>query len=44
MPIDRKSIYQGSNYMNLKNLPGGVYFAKVTEDGKVINSKRIYKL
>jgi hypothetical protein len=42
--IDSKPLYQGSNYMNLKNLPGGVYFAKVTEDGKVINSKRIYKL
>jgi hypothetical protein len=42
--IDSKPLYQGSHYMNLKNLPAGVYVAQVTDDGKVINSKRIYKL
>lgn len=44
MFIEGKSLYQGSNYMNLNNLPAGVYVAQVTESGKILSSKRIIKL
>ncbi|MBK9109327.1 MAG: T9SS type A sorting domain-containing protein [Saprospiraceae bacterium] len=44
MPIELKSLFQGSNYVNLKNLPAGVYVAHVTESGKILSSKKIIKL
>jgi PKD repeat protein len=44
MPIELKLLYQGSNYINLKNLPTGVYFVQVAEGGKIVSSKRLLKL